>query len=1243
LILAFLFVLANAFSVQTDTSEVAFADAAQLENNGSSTKDVIALPSSATAIEAETTTAKYFQGDIVRLSQENHETQQPSQLSDPPSFSRHLMCKGFDLAWNPIEPTTIFRPSDISAVCLTTVSINETIEFKWNYRSNSSRDWVSCYNWNKTTTIPGTYPFAGWLNISGFWPGHNYPKAYKVDVHLDSSPSPAFSEFFEITNGGLNSPRICKGFDVNGNPINITSRFTKGVDTKAYHYLRFDKIAYLNEELGICHNFTTVWVQPNGSVYKTYSANFTDYKDTDLNRNYWEYNYTRNNYIDIDTSTPAGSWKVEVYLDTYCFNNISQSYGPVATTPFTVGSAPVKDWTFMVYLDADNNLEEAGIDLFLKLSSVGATDDVNVVVQMDRIPGYDSRYGAWTDVKRFNVTKGLTPTAANATEWISENLANMGDPNTLRDFVNWATINYPANYYFLALWDHGAGYVGTCFDYTSGDYLTLPEISQALSGLQAIIDVVFLDACSMSMTEVAYQIKDYANVLIGPEGLGYQPAPYENYLTDLTSDPSTLPTAFAEKVVTRYVNWCNSRSDITNATMAATDLTKITTLMAAIDDFATKLKEKETPYLSLLLSSHDQIILARNLTEEHVGPYTGDTGNYTDLYHFAQLARQLVLDEELQDAADQVMTAFSVGNTIIKAANKSCANSHGLSIFFPKRRGQGYNSLETEYNKTDFAKDSTWDKFVKYHVSGCILTIKTPFPGISAKIDEKPFATDVNGTIRVFVLPNSYTINVATPISTGPNSRESFARWSDLDPSNPRTLLVNAALTLVAEYETQYYVTIDQSGSTATVNASIDTVTVDLPQSLWWTKGSMHNVSVALTANAASDIRYKFTQWNDSSSNSLKAITVTGSTTYTAYYKTQCRVVFSQTGVGFDFEGTVVTIDGTGYNTTLLPVPLWWDNGSAHTFTFRSPLVVVPNAKQYAWNYTNGLSSQESEQITVSTPGDIVGNYRTQYLYYLAVTSLYGTLTPTSGWFEAGKPITVSVTSPVSGPTGTRFVSTGWTGTGSIPASGTTASVTFTFDQPSSITWTWKTQYLLTVHTDPAGISPEPSVSPAGPWFDNDTQVTCTAQKIDGRLFERWTVDGTSWDVGVNPITIVMNEPSEATAHYIRETAWWETLLRPDIVQVILGAVGIVVSVAFVGIAWVRTRRGRGVVKAFLTEIDNVYSRLKDNPSECEKQLSMLRNTILEGVTDGKITQESYEVMNTRIDKCLEELHKKRD
>jgi hypothetical protein len=42
------------------------------------------------------------------------------------------------------------------------------------------------------------------------------------------------------------------------------------------------------------------------------------------------------------------------------------------------------EWTFMVYLDGDNNLEGAGIDDFMEMSSVSSTEGMNIVVQFDR-------------------------------------------------------------------------------------------------------------------------------------------------------------------------------------------------------------------------------------------------------------------------------------------------------------------------------------------------------------------------------------------------------------------------------------------------------------------------------------------------------------------------------------------------------------------------------------------------------------------------------------------------------------------------------------------------------------------------------------------------------------------------------------------------------------------------------------------------------------------------------------------
>ena len=275
--------------------------------------------------------------------------------------------------------------------------------------------------------------------------------------------------------------------------------------------------------------------------------------------------------------------------------------------------------------------------------------------------------------------------------------------------------------------------------------------------------------------------------------------------------------------------------------------------------------------------------------------------------------------------------------------------------------------------------------------------------------------------------------------------------------------------------------------------------------------------------------RHMFTHWTvDDKPKAGNPITVHMNANHTAiaHYVKQYEVTFNQSGVGSDYTGTVVNVDGTDYGVGDLSVSFWWDEGSTHDFAFQSPLLVSPDAKRYVWASTSGLSTLQSGSLVVSTSGSVTGNYKTQY--YFTVTSPHGSPTPTSGWFDSGTSITASVTSPSPGPTGTRYVCTGWDGTGVVPASGTGSSTTFTLTLPSTITWNWKTQYYLTVRTDPSGIVTIPGEG----WYDDLTSVPLTAPSVAGYNFLNWDVDGTSQGAGVASITVSMIEPHTATAHY---------------------------------------------------------------------------------------------------------------
>lgn len=75
----------------------------------------------------------------------------------------------------------------------------------------------------------------------------------------------------------------------------------------------------------------------------------------------------------------------------------------------------------------------------------------------------------------------------------------------------------------------------------------------------------------------------------------------------------------------------------------------------------------------------------------------------------------------------------------------------------------------------------------------------------------------------------------------------------------------------------------------------------------------------------------------------------------------------------------------------------------------------------------------------------------------LTIRSARGSAAPPVGTrlYPAGTRVTAAIVPMVTDAAGTVWVCTGWTGTGSAPASGTDARVTFTLDQPTTITWQW--------------------------------------------------------------------------------------------------------------------------------------------------------------------------------------------
>ena len=147
-------------------------------------------------------------------------------------------------------------------------------------------------------------------------------------------------------------------------------------------------------------------------------------------------------------------------MDEYAFHHILPPATPLETAVWTSMSRAETSqarttvaWAFMVYLNGDNDLNPFTFDAFNKLESVADNSNAHILVLWDRASSGDTkRYAVQYDTD----LQQLASYIQNVNYWDMGEL-NMGDPQTLVDFVNWAKANYPADHYALAIVDHGCG------------------------------------------------------------------------------------------------------------------------------------------------------------------------------------------------------------------------------------------------------------------------------------------------------------------------------------------------------------------------------------------------------------------------------------------------------------------------------------------------------------------------------------------------------------------------------------------------------------------------------------------------------------------------------------------------------------------------------------------------------------------------------------------------------------------
>ncbi len=401
----------------------------------------------------------------------------------------------------------------------------------------------------------------------------------------------------------------------------------------------------------------------------------------------------------------------------------------------------------MVYLDADNNLESAGIDDMNEMEKVGSTDDVNIVVQMDRIEGYDTSNGDWTDTRRFRMEEDNDDTMINSPELENLGETNMGDPEVLIDFVKWSVDNYPAKKYVLVLWDHGGAFRGICFDDTvpglpEGEYdaINMTELNYAAEQIYQVvgnkrIDLWGFDACLMAQVAVQYELKDFVKVGVSS---GYnEPGdgwPYDLILQPLVDDPGMdereLSRIIVDEYIHSYEDGAEDPDDYPMVTQAAFDMYKFGNLIMLLDQFSEELASRgpagSLDYLT-------QTYLARKNANSYdmANVFTYDLTGYPlyDVIDFTKKLEDYILDafpknelilEHCRNLRNAIFDPDNPSQSFMfySKADRWHPDANGLSMYFPNRDTDDLTLTQLpsnylpSYEETGFAKEHLWDEFL---------------------------------------------------------------------------------------------------------------------------------------------------------------------------------------------------------------------------------------------------------------------------------------------------------------------------------------------------------------------------------------------------------------------------------------------------------------------------------------------------------------------------------------------------
>ena len=342
----------------------------------------------------------------------------------------------------------------------------------------------------------------------------------------------------------------------------------------------------------------------------------------------------------------------------------------------TALSENMAKWTVLIYMSGSSLESEQGraSEAINELKDKVSSDEVNFVLETGGSSKWSDQEISTENIQRYTI---------NGTELsLKEELpsANMGDPASYSDFLNWGIENYPAEKYMTILWGYGDGVIGGAVqdEKYGNSVMSAKEIADAINDTGCQFELAGFDASGMASFELAAAISGSVHYMAASESdeaeCGWD---YSTLTQTLVNSPDIDGRALGTVICDSYMGKAAACQETDGAAMSVTDLTQIGEVSNAVS------------VMSLLM---DSCISAPD-TMAAVSEGIKHAKNYGDgsIYDLSDLAKNLSAVDTA--ASQQIINAVRAA-VPYKVNGSDYTLNNGLTMFYALNRD---NSVYDRY------------------------------------------------------------------------------------------------------------------------------------------------------------------------------------------------------------------------------------------------------------------------------------------------------------------------------------------------------------------------------------------------------------------------------------------------------------------------------------------------------------------------------------------------------------------